>query len=1225
MTESSYGRVVRLHFACKAELPIGSSLRVTSSHLFDPGSLTPADPNDAKSASATAAHSSLPDNANMDISQMSLSVQQSYASSVEMVTSPDEWPVWRTRKPVVITLRHHHGKVEQHRYRYLVVTPGAQENELIDGSAEFMQDVELQGASGMGAVTTQDDNYIGTNVMLWEDPFVMHSQGLTSAISLPSVQRQNAAKTLGNLPYRTVEIDTITAKVKYQEPDDLMNSDNNGTNLAPEFTSDGVQIDTWNRSEDYSFISYCLREEINRQNRAKKQMIISRYSSFATSGSGRSDESVVGDLIHNGTTPRLSTRVSFSQMLDEIEADEETVDSNITSLTATPYLGSTLSMSSKVSTARQRQRIFFVCYHLPVNLSYNPNSNEWSATWAESLLAATEGSQVVKTYESHWVGTVSCPNHPILSEEDKDAVRTVLAKMDCTPLFLDEETVNAHYHGFCKQVLWPAFHNVDLLDLCVSGMLLTGEKTNCALDSKTDWDQSCLEGWWEAYKKVNYAFSDMLASYLKPGDIMWVHDYHLSLLPKIVDQRERLDFDGRSVTKKVFLLHIPFPVSHVFRELEFGEEILKGMVHADVVGFHSFDHARHFLNATKRILGLHHESMVGGLIGIKVGKKTVLVSMHNVSIEPVQLDAVLNMPSVNEYVVKCRNAHPSRIAIGGLDVAQRLSGVTFKLLAFERLLSDYPIYKQKLVMIQKCLIPGSRKADETVTLAEIRALVKRIVDKFGPNVISYEELHGSSLPTDRRLAMWKGIDVLINTPIREGLNLWPLEYVYTREKTTPAGVVISSEFSVVSSVLNGALRVNPFDIQMTVAAIDKALTMKDEEKEGRSNRDTKFITSCTSSQWTKNVLRDLSDATAVTSTGDEEDSVDTNILLAKVDKNGLITSTHAFLEYERNAAFAKLDIDAVVKAYNATSTRVIVLDLNGTIILKEETGKYMKREILGSSGFDVSPEVTKALTLLCDDPNNTVFVVSGDSKENVIKAVGNIPGLGIAASNGACFAHPLKKGESERKWEYFDLGVDWDAVKAIVLPILSKYTARSNGSFVKLTHSSIGWSYYSCDPEWGSLQASHLVLELEESLRAFNVRFVMIKGIVEVVPRRLNKGLIVKNILREVEARRQESGVDFILCMGDDIQDEKMFTAVFSFLSEHDDPTHADPQPSIVDEQGKVLHTSFPVQHIDAKNEKIYAYTCVVGKKPSHAFTHVDNAIDVSNLLLRLRDRKSVV
>jgi trehalose 6-phosphate synthase/phosphatase len=107
------------------------------------------------------------------------------------------------------------------------------------------------------------------------------------------------------------------------------------------------------------------------------------------------------------------------------------------------------------------------------------------------------------------------------------------------------------------------------------------------------------------------------------------------------------------------------------------------------------------------------------------------------------------------------------------------------------------------------------------------------------------------------------------------------------------------------------------------------------------------------------------------------------------------------------------------------------------------------------------------------------------------------------------------------------------------MPILAKYTARSNGSFIKLTHSSIGWSYYSCDPEWGSLQASHLVLELEQALRAFDVRFVMIKGIVEVVPRILNKGLIVKQVLREVHLRGH---VDFILCMGDDIQDEKMFT-----------------------------------------------------------------------------------
>lgn len=107
--------------------------------------------------------------------------------------------------------------------------------------------------------------------------------------------------------------------------------------------------------------------------------------------------------------------------------------------------------------------------------------------------------------------------------------------------------------------------------------------------------------------------------------------------------------------------------------------------------------------------------------------------------------------------------------------------------------------------------------------------------------------------------------------------------------------------------------------------------------------------------------------------------------------------------------------------------------------------------------------------------------------------------------------------------------------------MLSKYTARSNGSFVKLTHFSIGWSYYSCDPEWGSLQASHIVLELENELRAFDVRFVTLKGVVEIVPRKLNKGLLVKKVLRD-NAILHDDGLDFVLCMGDDISDEKMFT-----------------------------------------------------------------------------------
>ena len=183
--------------------------------------------------------------------------------------------------------------------------------------------------------------------------------------------------------------------------------------------------------------------------------------------------------------------------------------------------------------------------------------------------------------------------------------------------------IASHYNGFCKQVLWPAFHNIDLLDL--------------AKEKLVGWDQSKLEAWWQAYQQVNRLFAQVMIDLVRMNDIIWVHDYHLSLLPQFLQELE-IAKAGRVMTRKVFFLHIPFPTSQIFRELECGEAILQGILHANVVGFHAFDHARHFLNAAKRILGLDYESMVGGLIGVHFQGKTVLVTMSNVSIEPRMAD-----------------------------------------------------------------------------------------------------------------------------------------------------------------------------------------------------------------------------------------------------------------------------------------------------------------------------------------------------------------------------------------------------------------------------------------------------------------------------------------------------------------------------------------------------------------------------------------------------------
>lgn len=575
-----------------------------------------------------------------------------------------------------------------------------------------------------------------------------------------------------------------------------------------------------------------------------------------------------------------------------------------------------------------------------------------------------------------------------------------------------------------------------------------------------------------------------------------------------------------------------------------------------------------------------------------------------------------------------RERHGNRSIICGIDIAQRLSGTHLKLLAYERLLQDYPSWKPKVVMVQRVLVPGSRRKDEQVTLQELRTIVQRIQDKYGPDVIDYVEVAGSTLPMDQRLALWKASDVLMLTPIREGLNHWPMEFVYCKDAENP-GVVIASEFTAVCSILNGALRVNPYDIQMTITTIDKALSMDLHEKEGRRYRDLDFVSNCPSDKWVRNVLRDLKDVTDAAARGKSSTSNSSTAspttpnFTPRRNKAEQLEGTAAFLVKERNAAFTHLSRKTLKQAYDVSKRRVLILDFNGTIVLKEPPGKYLKREILGSSGNKPPPQVIEALALLCNDPKNTVYVVSGDSSENVINALGHVSNLGLAVSNGATFSPPLTDKIFARVWKTFDLGVDWEAVKRVALPVLSKYTARSNGSFVKLTTFSIGWSYYSCDPEWGSLQASHLVLELEAELKAFDVRFVTLKGIVEVVPRKLNKGLIVKKVLRDITRSSPEQGIDFCLCLGDDISDEKMFSSVFSYIAEMGHEESAHPDPPVINEDGSLEEPADWRMIQTNVSDPMYCYTCAVGKKPSHASMYVTDAKEVANALVLLATGES--
>jgi len=1142
------GRVIKLHFACMARLPHGSSLRVSSSSLWAPIEVSMERSDDDYSHFPSSSSSSSPSSGSaggvggkkLGLSSSAITATTSttkggrgpsdsyrmYASSVEMFTTPEMYPLWRTRTPVIITASgtvtespsdgredletdDDEELVKEHKYRYMVVTPGAvmaEESFLAlannddnhDKSGDTGNEAQLQQQSqpamGLSIGTSfgggdYDDGVRDLPVMMCEDPFKQEhkQQQQSQLLSIASLQNLNSSNAisgggnidLADLPYRTRFIDVSKSSLQRgtfgsslsfsrlstiaglsEEEQKGQKEDEEVHQQKENFTEDGIRIDHWNDPLDYSFRAFLHEknvkdtEQVTLESQAYDAQISRNYNDMDV------DDNVTGEenIIHAVT--------------DHIH-------------------------DSKRQKQHHPERVFLVCYHLPVLIS-RPNNNEgWSACWSESLIAKTEQSSVTKTHDTYWIGTVSVVP-PIQSENEKQAVRNVLEPMNCIPLFLHDEIEDAHYLGMCKQVLWPAFHNIDLLEMASSGWgqrecydnggsgsvstgndlnanfffnthdapthassvsssfsptsesLPVSPTTNTTKTTQSDWDQSRLDVWWSAYTAVNKIFADAIASMMRPHDTIWVHDYHLSLLPKLLDTAARQQYvDGtasssttthhnhrrnyRRTIKMVYFLHIPFPTSQVFRELEHGEAILEGMLNADIVGFHAFDHARHFLNASKRILGLTYESLVGGLIGVRYKGRKVIVSMSNVSIEPDIVDAALILPSVSQEATFLKQKHGERSIIAGVDICQRLSGISLKLLSYERFLTDYPDWQPKVVMLLKCLIPGSRRTDEADALREVRFLVRRIQDTFGTSVIDYQELMGSSLPIDQRLAIWISSDVMMMTPIRQGLNLLPLEYVFCKKEPNYPGVTIASEFSAVCSVLNGALRINPFDVQITATAIEKALSMKVEEKEARRARDINFVASCPSGLWTKNVLRDLNDATfgsyADSSTDGEQESIRRKHAAEKMEA---VESPKAILARENESALSKLDVDKITAAYLSCKSRVIICDFNGTLVTKEPPGKYLKREILGTAGNKPPTAVVSALNKLCADPQNTVFVVSGDSQKNLEDAVGNISGLGLAASNGACFASPFVGIQnSQRIWKSFDLGVDWNAVREV--------------------------------------------------------------------------------------------------------------------------------------------------------------------------------------------------
>ena len=368
-----------------------------------------------------------------------------------------------------------------------------------------------------------------------------------------------------------------------------------------------------------------------------------------------------------------------------------------------------------------------------------------------------------------------------------------LAELRTVPLELEAREVQVFYERISNGVLWPTFHDrIDRLPLRVAG--------------------------WETYEAVNVRYADAVVAHYRPGDLIWVHDYQLLRVPALV--RERLP-DARIG----FFLHIPFPNPEIYFALPTRSWLVEGMMGADLVGFHTRRYQGHFRAALRRLFGL--EMSAGGDVPWR--GRPVRLGVFPIGVDTAGLAARAVSPEVEAEGSTLRTAGQRLIV--GIDRLDYSKGIPRRLLALERLLGTHPEWREQMRFVQVAVPSRDRVAAYRRFRRELEGLIGRINGRFGTPTWTPIHYMYRSVPTDVVLALCRAADVLLVTPLRDGMNLVAKEFAASR--VDEDGVLILSEFAGAADELTDAVIVNPYDVDGTAEAIHLALTMEPAERRRR--------------------------------------------------------------------------------------------------------------------------------------------------------------------------------------------------------------------------------------------------------------------------------------------------------------------------------------------------------------------------------------------------------
>jgi trehalose 6-phosphate synthase/phosphatase len=698
-----------------------------------------------------------------------------------------------------------------------------------------------------------------------------------------------------------------------------------------------------------------------------------------------------------------------------------------------------MSLSSDVST-----RLIIVANRLPVTVVVDDD---------DVHVTPSSGGLVTGLRPWHerrdgvWVGWPGETSG--LSAERRADVDRQLADHRFVPVHLSGDEVERCYHGFANRVLWPLFHyQVDRVPVDA--------------------------GDWDAYRLVNERFAEAAWREYRPGDTIWIHDYQLMLVPGLL--RVRLPH-----ARIGFFLHIPFPSSEVFRVLPWRQQILDGLLGADLVGFHTFAYLRHFVNAL-----LHIEGVEADVDRVHVTGRDVRLGAYPMGIDAQSFSALAIAPEVVAASEVIRRDAGGRRILLGVDSLDYTKGIPRRLHAIERLLARQPELADSIRYVQVA-VPSRGEVDAYQKFKQqVEEFVGRINGAFGTlRSVPIHYVH-HSVSSAELVALYRAADVMLVTPLRDGMNLVAKEFAASR--VDEDGVLVLSEFAGAAVELDGAVVVNPYDVEALADTILHALSLPNAERRARMKTLRRQVTEHDVHDWAARFVRMLLEARPVD-----------GMPAARPPGPSL---AHAF-ETATAAAHVRL-----------------LLDYDGTLV-------PLARSPEAATPDEDLLELLEALTAL---PGTRVDIVSGRPREPLEAWFGHLP-MALWAEHGFWYRpsplHPWRTNANPpSNWQ--------DRIR----PMLEQFVASTPGSRIETKISSLVWHFRGAQRDHGIRQAHELRMMLGTAFSNQPWGVIEGKKTIEVRLRAADKAVVAARVASESESDTA------VVAIGDERTDDDLFIAL---------------------------------------------------------------------------------